>query len=108
MLLALPASFLVPMSSSSAKDFDWVQLRLSSSDSTTSAVASSASSIPRDLPGESGGGTSKRFKLLAIDSVLSACICAGYVGKGGQKRFCTQIVSSVGGSCPHTIRPNSG
>ena len=99
--LDLPSKFFsAPMSAPVAKDdFDWDLLRLSSSDSTVSAVAS-ASSVPRALPGESGGvSSSKRFTLLAIDTVSSACICAGYVGKGGLKRFCTQVVSTSGGTC---------
>ena len=87
--------------SSSANGFDWEDLlKISSSDSSASAVVvASASSASRDLLGESGGGSSKRFKLLAIDSVSAACICAGYVGKGGQKRFCTQAVSTSGATC---------
>ena len=99
MLLGLPPGFfVVPMSSSSANGFDWDLLRLSSSDSTASATAS-ATSAPREASGESGGVSSKRFPLLTIDSVSNARICAGYVGKGGLKRFCTQVVSSSGGSC---------
>jgi len=95
-----PVSSSIPMSSSSATGFDWDLLKISSSDSTASAAASaSTSTTPRELSGESGGGSSKRFSLLVIDSVSSACVCAGYVGKGGLKHFCTQRVSTPGSTC---------
>ena len=100
-LLGLPPSFFFdPMSSSSANDFDWDFLKLSLSDSSASAATVVAPSS-REVSGESRGGgvSSKRFSLLAIDSVSSALVCAGYVGKGGLKRFCTQSVSASGGTC---------
>mmetsp|Transcript_24659 Transcript_24659/g.35383 ORF Transcript_24659/g.35383 Transcript_24659/m.35383 type:complete len:205 (+) Transcript_24659:91-705(+) len=81
--------------SATSKGFDWELLKASSSESSTSP---SVPALPRGGSGESGGVVSKRFQLLSIDSLESASVCAGYVGKS-KKRFCTQIVSRAGASC---------
>ena len=77
-------------------DLSWELLKLSLSDSSTSTASAGLS---RSGSGESGGVVSKRFPLLSIDSVALASLCAGYVGKGGSKRFCTQRVDHPGGTC---------